>query len=132
MHFHKREWDIQFANLLRNAKLYRTPLSLLMMRMEEEDVAKVLRIVDGCIRPEDALCQWGKYLALILHITKKEAMSVALRIKKVLEEQNVKVRMAVASYPQDASQKNQMLRIAENLLWESLYDESFTIKVAGG
>lgn len=128
----KREWDNLFTDLLKNAILSRTSLSLLLLRVEGEEMEKILYHLDKCVRAKDAFSYWSKYLALLLNGGKAEAMKVALRIRKVLEDIGIKPRIAIAAYPQDAKNKIDMIKVVEHLLWESVYDGSFSIKTTGG
>jgi len=127
----KEEFD---KNLQRD-----TPLSLLMIdidnfkdyndkfgHMEGDKVlVRVAEIIREESRKTDYPCRYGgeEFSVILSGISKKDATSIAERIRQRIEKEEflrrITVSIGVVSFPQDASDRQTLIRMADNYLYQA-------------
>jgi len=105
---------------------------------------EVAEVVHHSLDPEDRLVRYGgdEYVVLLPDQDRKAALAKVERIKEgvaataYLQEEHLNVRVTasfgLATYPQDASGKKELLAAADRCLFQSKASGKNTISVAGG
>lgn len=139
-------FQYEFSKELKTSQRENQPLSLLMLDIDNfknyndtlghQAGDKILREISNLLkeysRREDCACRYGgEEFAIILPRTdKKTAFMIAERLRKRIEEQKFKheeilpskkltISIGIASFPEDASDKDELIAKADSALYEA-------------
>lgn len=128
---------------VKRSERYHQPLCLIMLDLDhfkeyndtyghpqgDALLKKISQILKDCTRESDIVCRYGgdEFAILLLETTKETAVSIAKRIREAVELRintgisKVKITssIGVASYPDDSSDKSDLLLQADKALYES-------------
>ena len=135
-----------FEKKLGQAKENLSPLSLIMLDIDnfkeyndslghqkgDEILAKIAKIVLEFSRKIDTVCRYGgeEFAIVLPDASEKDALAIAERIRANIESHRflfeedkapskITVSMGVASFPEDGSRKSELIRAADEALYEA-------------
>ncbi|MCJ7514701.1 MAG: GGDEF domain-containing protein, partial [Dehalococcoidia bacterium] len=96
----------------------------------DELLKQIVKVIAGATRPSDKIYRYGgeEFAILLPDITTEEAMPIANRIRKAVEQEqfegekesqpggNVTVSIGVAAFPSDANNKKELIEAADSAL----------------
>lgn len=98
----------------------------------DDILAKISKIITDSSRRVDCVCRYGgeEFAVILPDASKKDAMVIAERIRSHIEQyrfisesghpdQKITVSLGVASFPDDGSNKDELIRVADGALYEA-------------
>ncbi len=133
---------------IREAKANKNPLSLMIFDVDDfksfndrlghpsgdRALQEIARIAKSVMRRNDYLARYGgeEFAAVLPHTSKEEALKLAQRLRATVENETsqsdtsalakkITVSVGVASYPEDADDKEKLIFCADGALYEAKY-----------
>ncbi|MBI5873574.1 MAG: sensor domain-containing diguanylate cyclase [Candidatus Omnitrophica bacterium] len=135
-----------FEEKLKQAKDHVSYMSIIMVDIDnfknyndtwghqkgDDILSKISRIIADSSRKIDCVCRYGgeEFAIILPDATKKDAVVIAERIRANIEQhsfisesghphQNLTVSLGVASFPEDGTNKDELIRAADSALYEA-------------